>query len=101
MAKSLQLDTFLNPQGVERLKRKLIEGEITAKTFKTVIKLQILKQNNIIPISGKLNKVNPFFRKISENLTRIPYRFILRSTLIKKFKSFINIAKLIYFKPTH
>lgn len=63
MARLIELNTRLNPKGIQGLKKKLIAGEINAKTFKAIIKRQILKQNNITPSNQNLRHSIKTIRK--------------------------------------
>jgi hypothetical protein len=85
MARLIKLNTKLNPKGVQGLKRKLIAGEITAKTFKIIIKRQILKQNNITPSNQKLKTLRHFVKTIRNNIESFMDHFFL-PILEKKFK---------------
>ncbi len=100
MAKSINLNTRLNPKGVQGLKKKLIAGEITAKTFKAVIKRQILKQNDIIPSRQRLKPLRHCVRIIRKNF-QLFVNNASWSILKKKFKFLSKNLNLIQFKPTN
>jgi hypothetical protein len=85
MARSIKLNTRLNPKGIQGLKKKLIAGEITTKTFKAIIKRQILKQNNITPSAQKLKTLRHFIKTIRNNIELFMDHFFL-PILEKKFK---------------
>jgi len=99
MGKSVTLNTRLNPKGVQGLKKKLIAGEITAETFKTVIKRQILKQNNITPVKRKSKTLSNSIYAIRKNIQLFLDRFtstMLDQSLIgKKFKISLKNYNLI------
>jgi len=85
MASLIKLNTRLNPKGIQDLKKKLIAGEITAKTFKAIIKRQILKQNNITPSNPKLKILRHSIKRIRNNIESfIDHSFL--PILEKKFK---------------
>jgi hypothetical protein len=79
-----RLNTRLNPKGIQGLKKKLIAGEITAKTFKAIIKRQILKQNNITPSNQKLKTLRHSIKIIRNNIELFMDHFFL-PILEKKF----------------
>ena len=85
MARPIKLNTRLNPKGIRGLKKKLIAGEITAKTFKAIIKRQILKQNNITPSAQKLKTLRRSVKTIRNNIELFMDHFFL-PILEKKFK---------------
>jgi hypothetical protein len=85
MARLIKLNTRLNPKGIQGLKKKLIEEKITAKTFKAIIKRQILKQNNITPSNQKLKTLRHSIKTIRKNIELLMDHFSL-PILEKKFK---------------
>ncbi len=100
MAKLITLNTRLNPKGVQGLKKRLIAGEITAKTFKAIIKRQILKQNNITPGNQKLKNLRHSIKTIRKNIQLFINHFFL-TILEKKLKLSFKKFSLIQFKPTN
>ncbi len=93
MAKSINLNTRLNSKGVQGLKKKLIAGEITAETFKAVIKRQILKQNNITSSRQKPKNLGNSVKITKNNIQLfidIFSRTILRKKIQISFKKFLG-----------
>lgn len=100
MAELIKLNTRLNPKGMQGLKKKLIAGEITAKTFKAIIKRQILKQNNITPGNQKLKTLRHSIKTIRKNI-QLHMDRLWGAILEKKFKLSLKKINLIQFKPTN